>query len=133
MEDVLLQLKFNLDLESISTHALFRVVNNELSRLPLQKFMKDVLRSNHADEDSDSTRILMKSWICESNGIFENSALQEASSKKISSTSVWLKYLEESYMVMLGKYILSEEESVLLGCLRMQVSVLNLIFEKLIH
>lgn len=113
-----MHLKFNLELESIATHALFLVRENKLERLPLNALLSQVLDPNILTSEG---KLLFKSWIVDPFGSFERSVFQDNSTIKQPNTSVWLKTMEESYMSMLGKYIFTDEESIMLGCLKMQV------------
>jgi hypothetical protein len=124
IEDVLLQLKFNMELDSISTHALYRVEENAaVTMIPLSTRVRDLMEEFAESRAEQPPKILFRSWVCERNGIFEKSVLQEDLATKQPSTAVWLKYMEEVYMTMLGKYVLTEEESVMLGVLKMQVCI----------
>ena len=126
MEDVLLQLKYNMDIQSIATHALYCVENNTATIIPLNLKIRDILDNFalsadtglHADEPP---KILFRSWICDRGGRFERSVYQEDAKEKLPTTALWLKFMEEVYMTLNGKYILTREESILLGVLKMQV------------
>ena len=138
--DVLSQLKYNLDLNDISTCALFRVENASQTatggarsrRLELgeniQECMKEGTNSNSLnnssigieDNQKDPVRILFRTWIHAKCGVFESDVFQDLDLHKQSNSSLWLAYMEANFMCMTGRYYLSEDESLLLGCLRMQ-------------
>lgn len=126
VEDVLLQLKFNMDLESVSTYALYSVEKNTATMIPLPLKIRDVLANMEIgagldDVIADRPRILFRSWIYDKSGKFERSVYQDDASEKTPSSSLWLKFIEEVHMTAHGKYLLTREESILLGVLRMQV------------
>lgn len=128
VEDVLLQVKHNMDLASISTHALYLVESNTPRMLPLQAKIRDVIEqvfppSPISQDTMDAPKILFRSWVADRAGVFEKSVFQEDCAEKEPTSALWLKYMEEVYMTMSGRYVLTEEESIMLGVLKTQVRV----------
>ena len=117
-EEVLAQMKYNLDLEDISTHALFRVMHTTSRRVDLSEKVREVLVDN--TESGHEVRLLFRSWITARCGVFEKLVFQDNTRHKAPNTALWLAFMEASFMCATGKYYLSEEESILLGCLKMQ-------------
>ena len=117
--DVLTSLKFNLDLDDISTYALFRVAGHLVRRIELTEKITDVLRDS--TESGQDVRLLFRSWISYRYGGYEKEVFQDEVLVKQPNTALWLAYMEATFMCMTGKYYLTEEESLLLGCLKMQV------------
>lgn len=135
--DVLCQLKYNLDLSDISTCALFRVVDGVFGARRLELFeniqesMRDVHDTNNDSQkpmkdmipggkDNGEVRILFRTWINAKSSVFEKEVLQEHSKHKQPTSALWLAYMEAQFMCMTGRYYLSEDEALMLGCLRMQ-------------
>lgn len=141
--DVLKQLKFNLDLDDISTCALFRVRDGiGARRLELGEIMKDVMRdvTDHdytmgtttpkdivkgADgaaggSSKSEVRILFRTWIVAKCGIFEKEVFQDHLKHKAPNSALYLAYMEANFMCFTGRYYLSEDEAIMLGCLKMQ-------------
>lgn len=116
-KDVLDQLKYNMDLCSIKTFALFRVSGLQMKRIELNERIRDTMTLLDGETD---VKLLFRSWICDESSSFEKSALQEGVRDKQPNTALWLKYIEATFMVTSGKYYLTEDESILLGCLKMQ-------------
>jgi hypothetical protein len=54
-------------------------------------------------------------------GTYHREVFQDEVHIKQPSTALWLAYMEATFMCMAGKYYLSEDESILLGTLKMQV------------
>ena len=127
VEDVLLQLKFNMDLESITTLALYLVENKASRMLPLRAKIREVIEQVSPSpavpvaKETGDPKILLRSWIADREGRFERSVFQEDCAEKEPTSALWLKFIEEVYMTMSGRYFLTEEESILLGVLQMQV------------
>jgi len=117
-EDVLCQLKYNLDLQDISTHALFRVMDRSIRRIELNENLKEALKDT--TEKGGTVRILFRSWIVARSGCFEKEVFQDNIRHKMCNTALWLAYMEATFMCMANKYYLSEDEAIMLGCLRMQ-------------
>lgn len=117
--DLMISLKFNLELLDISTHALFRVANQSIRRVELSEEIREVLvdKTNSGVE----VRLLFRSWITYQYGLFDHEVFQYGLRKKSPNTAQWMSYMEAVFMVYTGKYYLSEDESVMLGCLKMQV------------
>jgi hypothetical protein len=120
-KDVLISLKFNLDLDDISTYALFRVAGNLVRRIELNEVVTEVLKDY--TESGQDVRLLFRSWISYKYGGYEKEVFQDDVLVKQPNTALWLAYMEATFMTMTGKYYLTEEEALLLGCLKMQVSV----------
>lgn len=118
-KDVLIALKFNLDLSDISTHALFRVLGGSLRRIELTEVVSEVLKD--PTDSGQEVRLLFKSWINFKYGGFDNEVFQYGSRVKQANTAVWLAYMEAVFMVTTEKLYLTEDESLILGCLKMQV------------
>ena len=74
-KDVLISLKFNLDLDDISTFALFRVAGQLVRRIELSERITDVLRDQ--TESGQEVRLLFKSWIVYRYGGYEKEVFQE--------------------------------------------------------
>jgi hypothetical protein len=139
VSDVLKQLKFNLDLDDISTCALFRVRDGVgARRLELREVIKDVMKdvSDH-DYTSGTTpkdtvkgidgsasksevRILFRTWIAAKCGVFEKEIFQDHLKHKSPTSALYLAYMEANFMCFTGRYYLSEDEAIMLGCLKMQ-------------
>lgn len=118
---VLQALKFNLDLQDISTHALFRVVGSSMRRVELNEKMKDVLKEDISSSAGvTSVRLLFKTWITYKFGVFDSEVFQDGLKVKQPSMALWLAYMEAMFMCMTDKYFLSEDESLLLGVLKTQ-------------
>lgn len=68
-----------------------------------------------------AVRILFRTWVMPRYGFCAREMVfQDGRQRKTPNTAVWLFYMEASFMVMTGRYFLTEEESIILGCLRMQ-------------
>ena len=119
VKDVLAQLQYNMDLSSIKCHALFRICQHKVKRLPLENKIKDAM-SLHDGEEGD-VKILMRAWIHDEEGLFDKEAMQDGHFPKEANSALYLKYMEAVCMVMMGKCYLTEDEAVMLGCLKMQV------------
>ena len=117
-EDVLSQLKYNMDLVDVSTYALFRVVESSIRRIDLSEKMKEVLQD--LTGGGQEIKLLYRSWITAKCGGFEKQVFQDNTRHKEPTTALWLSFMEASFMCFTGRYYLSEEESILLGCLKMQ-------------
>jgi len=118
--DVLLSLKSNLDLEDISTYALFRVDGTcNVRVINLGEVISEVLKD--PTESGQDVRLLFKAWIVYYYGYYHRMVFQHDAHIKQPSTALWLAYMEATFMCMTGKYYLSEDESILLGTLKMQV------------
>lgn len=120
--DVLIALKSNMDLEDVSTYGLFRVIGTSVRRLELKERVSYALKD--PTDSGQEVRLLFRSWISYRYGVFDRCVFQEGVRDKQPNTELWLAYMEGTFMCMSGKYYLSEDESVLLGCLRMQVGFL---------
>jgi hypothetical protein len=118
-KDVITQLQFNLDLTSIKCHALFRICHKKVKRLHLSGKIKDALSLQEGEEGD--IKILMRAWIHDEEGLFDKEAMQDGHFPKEANSALYLKYMEAVCMVMMGKCFLTEDESVMLGCLKMQV------------
>jgi hypothetical protein len=117
--DVLIALKFNLDLEDISTHALFRVLgNSSIRRVDLHELIADVLKD--PTDSGQEVRLLFRSWITYKYGSFDNEVFQYGNRFKQPNTALWLSFMEASFMTMSERFYLTEDESLLLGCLKLQ-------------
>jgi hypothetical protein len=108
-----------MDLISIKTLALYRVCGPKYKRIDLDTRIKDVLTAEEGD--MEAVRILLRSWICDVCGPLEKEAMQDGRRVKAPNSALWLKYLEAMFMVVTGKCYLTEDEALLLGCLKMQV------------
>lgn len=124
--DVLIALKFNLDLADISTHALFRVFGSSIRRIELEEVVSEVLRDS--TDSGQEVRLLLRSWITFQYGPFDNEVFQYGQRIKQPNTALWLSYLEVSFMINTEKLLLTEEESLILGCLKMQVIEIGFLF-----
>lgn len=118
--DVLIGMKYNLGIEDISSHALFRVAGNFVRRIDLSEKISDVLKD--PTESGQDIRLLFRSWISYSFGGFEKEVFQSHAKVKQPTSALWLAYMEATFMCMAEKYYLTEDESILLGCLKMQVT-----------
>lgn len=119
VRDVLSALKFNLDIQDISTLALFRVLGFNVRRLDLNELIVDALRD--PTESGQEVRLLLRSWISFKYGVFDSEVFQYGVSHKQPSTALWLAFMEAIFMTMTGQLQLTEDESLMLGCLKMQV------------
>eukprot|EP00605_Chrysophyceae_sp_TOSAG23-4_P002016 GSChrysophyteH1.ASY1.ANO1.2231.1 assembled CDS len=120
--DMLEQLKYNMDLGDISTCALFRVVEGQSARrMELGENMKEAMKDTHElDSSGTEVRILFRTWIHAKGGLFDREVFQYHDRHKTHNSAIWLAYMEANFMCMTGRYYLSEDESILLGCLKMQ-------------
>ncbi len=121
-KDVLLALKFNLDLHDISTYALFRVLGYNVRRVDLSEMVVDALRD--PTESGQEVRLLFRSWITFKYGVYDYEVFQYGVRIKQPSTALWLAFMEATFMTMTGQFYLTEDESILLGCLKTQVNLL---------
>jgi hypothetical protein len=119
-KDVITQLQFNLDLVSIKCHALFRICHQKVKRLALCDKIKEAMAVQEGE--AGDVKILMRAWIHDEEGLFDKEAMQDGNFPKVSNSALYLKYMEAVCMVMMGKCFLTEDEAVMLGCLKMQVS-----------
>lgn len=117
-KEVLIALKFNLDLSDISTFALFRVVGNNVRRVELNEVITDVMKD--PTNSGQEVRLLFRSWISFKYGAFDHEVFQHGIRNKQPNTAMWLAFMEAVFMCMTGKFYLTEDEAVMLGCLKMQ-------------
>lgn len=134
--DALTQLKFNLDLQDISTFAIFCVEGQNCIRLELNQKLSEI----KFDESnvkylstgiSQDKKLLFRSWISIRCGIFERQVFQAGIKHPQSNAELWLAYMESVFMMMNKKYLLTEDESIMLGCLKLQAESGD--FEPRIH
>lgn len=121
--DLLSQLRFNLDLQDISTFALYRVKDNNMSMIDLDAKLKDFYLQPNNGETSNSVKILFRSWIHIRNGLFDKLLFQDSEPFQQPNAEIWLSYMEATFMLMNRKYYVTEEESLVLGCLSLQAEV----------
>lgn len=119
ISDVLIALKFNLDLSDISTHALFRVFGGSIRRVDLDEVVAEVLRD--PTDSEQEVRLLFRSWITYKYGAFDNEVFQYGQRLKQPNTALWLTFMEATFMINTEKFFLTEDESLVLGCLKLQV------------
>jgi hypothetical protein len=117
--DVLTALKSNLDLTDISTFALFRVISNNVRRLELNEGISEILKD--PTDSGQEVRLLFRSWITFKYSAYDYELFQHGIRIKQPNTALWLAFMEAVFMCMTGKFYLTEDESILLGCLKMQV------------
>jgi len=137
VSDVLAQLKHNMDLADVSTCALFRVVDGQgARRMELNENMKEAMKDihnvdqdvplsgshspGHAEGELPAVRILFRTWIFAQCGVFQRDVFQDLERHKQHNSALWLAYMEATFMCMTGRYYLSDDEAIMLGCLRMQ-------------
>lgn len=96
-------------------------------RVELNEIIQDALRDPTGS--GMEVRLLFRSWIIYKNGSFESEALQSNKRVKLATTALWLAYMEANFMCNIGKYFLTEDEALMLGCLKMQV-ILSLLCVK---
>lgn len=120
VRDVLSALKFNLDLQDVSTLALFRVLGFNVRRLELGELVADALRD--PTDSGQEVRLLLRSWISFRYGVFDAEVFQYGVHHKQPTTALWLAFMEATFMAMTGQLHLTEDEAMMLGCLKMQVS-----------
>ena len=133
--DVLKQLKYNLDLADISTCALFRVKDGVgARRLELHEVIQEVMKDASEEYEAahivrndtqrvapqNEARILFRTWIVAKCGVFEKEVFQEHLKHKSPNSALYLAYMEANLMCFTGRYYLSEDEAIMLGCLKMQ-------------
>lgn len=123
VEDVLLALKFNLDLSDISCFALFSVQGAAVHRLDLKEVVAEKLKSAEGSGSPEETKLLFRSWIQFRYGGFDNEVFQYGRRLKSPNSALWLAYMEASFSCLSGLYFLTEDESLLLGCLKMQAEM----------
>lgn len=119
VEDVLIALKHNLDLIDISCFAIFRVAGADIRRLDLSEVVANVMKEGQSGEEG-KTRLLFKSWICYKYGAYDAQVFQYGQHIKEPTSALWLAYMEGVFECLMGNYHLTEEESILLGCLKLQ-------------
>jgi hypothetical protein len=125
-KDILTLLQFNLDLASIKCHAIFRICHQKVKRLELNEKIKDVMMMREGEEGD--VKLLMRAWIHDEEGLFDREAMQDGCYPKVANSALYLKYMEAVCMVMMGKCYLTEDEAVMLGCLKMQVCCVMLCY-----
>ena len=119
--DVLKQLKFNLDLADISTCALFRVKDGVgARRLELHEVIKEVMKDITDTDAMAEVRLLFRTWIVAKCGVFEKEVFQDHLKHKSPNSALYLAYIEANFMCGTGRYYLSDDEAIMLGCLKMQ-------------
>ena len=96
-----------------------RLMGDNVRRVELNEIIQDALRDPTGS--GLEVRLLFRSWIIYKNGSFESEALQSNKRVKLATTALWLAYMEANFMCNIGKYFLTEEEALMLGCLKMQV------------
>jgi hypothetical protein len=104
-KDVLIALRFNLDLEDISCFALFRVAGQQVQRVGLREVISEVLCDR--TESGAEVRLLFRSWISYKYGGFEREVFQEGMRVKQPNTALWLAYMEATFMCNTGRYYLT--------------------------
>ncbi len=115
VEDLLLQLRYNLDMKDISTFALYKLIGSSIYRLQLSEKVNDIIKG------SDETKLLFKTWISYPYGHFGKEVFQYSSKSKVATSELWLAYMEATDMMIRGKYYLTFEESLQLGCIQLQI------------
>jgi hypothetical protein len=97
-------------------------MDTKIRRLELNEIIQDSLR----DPTGSGTvvRLLFRSWINYKHGCFEWEAFQPSKRIKQPTTALWLAYMEAIFMSTMDRYYFTEEESIMLGCLKMQVGSL---------
>lgn len=130
IQDLLVQLKFNLDIFDISTFAIYRTEGSDVRVCMYHELIKDVMEPTATISPTDSNgacttkapeiRLIFRSWIYVSNGVFEDEVHQHNSLSKLPTTALWLAYMEAVFYIMTGAYMLTEDESIILGCLKLQ-------------
>ncbi len=121
--DVMVDLKFKLDLEDLSAFALFHYQNDILNRRlsltePITKYI------SKTKESTSDIKLTCHSWLVDVEGDFYSEVFQNEKYVKESNTSLWLAYQEAHHFALhTNKYILTEEESIILGCYILQVCV----------
>jgi len=115
VEDLLLQLRFNLDLKDISTFAIHKLIGTSIYRLQLSEKVSDVIKG------VEGTKLVFKSWISHPYGHYGKEVFQYNIKSKIANSELWLAYMEATEMMIRGKYYLTYEESVQLGCIQLQI------------
>lgn len=118
--DVLSGLKFNLDLVDISNFALFRVCGQNVRLLGLHEVVQSVLKSVSDDDPATEVRILFRSWIYFKYGSFDWQVFQYGQRSKAPTSALWLAFMEASFLCQSGLFFLTEDESLKLGCLKLQ-------------
>jgi hypothetical protein len=143
IQDTLIQLKFNLDVFDISTYGIYRSEGENVRLCMYHERVKDVMEpseetsqevseNNDGDQSKEQSdpsivtkkpdiRLLFRSWIHTPIGVFSDEVNQHNSLEKLPTTALWLQYTEAVFNVMTGNYLLTEDESIILGCLKMQV------------
>jgi len=119
----MVQMKFNLDLVDASTFALYRVDGQQCSRLELHQTVqsiKQIVDKKNNSYDNIDTKLLFRSWIFLRSGLFDRCVFQGGEKHKKPTTELWLAFMEAVFMMMNKKYLLTEDESIMLGCLKMQ-------------
>lgn len=95
---------------------------SSIRRIELNEVIQDVLRDPAGSETE--VKLLFRSWINYKHGCFEWEALQPTRRIKQPSTALWLAYMEANFMCSIEKYYLTEDESIMLGCLKLQVAAI---------
>ena len=115
VEDLLLQLKYNLDMKDISTFAIYKLIGSSVHRLQLSEKVNDIIKG------SDEMKLLFKTWISYPYGHYGKEVFQYGSKTKVATSELWLAYMEATDMMIRGKYYLTFEESLQLGCIQLQI------------
>ncbi len=85
--------------------------------------MKEVISvvMKDATESSEEMRLLFRAWITFQFGAYDFEVFQHGQRFKQTNTALWLAFMEAVFMCMTGKLYLTDDEAVMLGCLKMQV------------
>lgn len=120
--DVLVLIKQKLDLSFVGHHALFLVKDGTPKRLPLAQPILDFLGDDHNVQRVDSSpKLLFRPWIYVYGGRMDKEIMHSSLEESNPSQALWLAYTDAVYMVMSGRYQLTADEALLVGCLKTQV------------
>jgi hypothetical protein len=75
-------------------------------------------------ESGQEVRLLFRTWVNYTYGVYDHEVFQYGIRNKQANTALWLAFMEATFMVMTERFFLTEDESITLGCLKMQVQVI---------
>lgn len=80
-----------------------------------------VTSSTSSTDNNEEIKLLLRICFTFSYGCFDCDVFQYGIRNKISNSSLWLTYLEVNYMLITNQYYLTEEESFIIGCIKLQI------------
>lgn len=111
-----------LDLAFVGHYALFLVKDGLPKRLPLAEPVLSFLGDDHNVQQMDSSpKLLFRPWIYVHGGRLDTEIMHGSLDERNPSQAVYLAYTDAVYMLASGRYQLTADEAVLVGCLKTQV------------